>query len=263
MEKLVFKKDWQPLFAGFGLRCFDDFFSYPNAPNKHSKRLAVPISLGEGPNTYKFFLKRFYYAHLGDAFSSLANFHQTLTQAQCEWENAHLLHRKGFGTFNPVCFGARTKLSLEKQSFIVTEPVQGRPLTEFVSKQWNRMPVGQRDNIITSLARSIREMHDSGIRMPDLYAWHIFLRHTGDSQWRFAFIDLHRMQPASNSNARRIRDLARLLHSMREEYFDYRIRNLLLETYARNGRPGGTEKFAGKVYRHAAKLSARRRTKKY
>jgi hypothetical protein len=266
VKKTVFADLWQPVFAEFGLKSFDDFFYYFDTQkiNKKTKRAIRTLVLGDGPDQKVFFLKRFYHPHFKDMFFTWRSFGEFCSQARCEWENANILLANGIETYRPICYGEQRKFGLEKKSFFVTEKLQGWCFTDFVSEKWSQLAQQQKGKIIISLAKLIRKIHDAGINLPDLYVWHIFIKEgSGPNQWEFAVIDLHRMEHNMTDRNKQIRNLGRLDHSMVDKYFDDSLRRLLIESYAGKDWPGGIAKLAREVKNYSAIVSAKRNPKQY
>jgi hypothetical protein len=264
-ERVVFADDWQPVLAEAGLQSFDDFFEFRKpkvVPD--SKRRVITITIGDDK---RLFLKCFRYSHLKDAIFALRNFGRLLSQAEVEWENAYLLLEIGVQAYKPVCCGVRTRWGLEKESFLVTEEVSGQCLTDFVGRNWATLSQQQREDVIVSLAKLIRRIHDAGIGLADLYLWHLFIREkkvdNGKIGYDFAVIDLHRMQHNIRNRARQIENLGRLNYSMLDEYFDERMRKLLIESYAGPDWPGNRSRLWATVQKHSAALLSRRNQKPY
>ena len=266
VDKVVFADFRQPLFAEFGLKSFDDFFGYCGGErtSKNNKRDVVEFHLGEESQKKHFFMKRFYNPHFKDMLFARRNFGRFCSQAVCEWENANLLLKNDIGTYRPVCYGEQLTWGIERKSFFVIEELQGRCFTDFVARNWSQLAQSQKEKIIVSLAKLIRRIHDLNINLPDLYLWHIFIKETEIAgEWEFAVIDLHRMSHNVTDRNQQIKNLGRLDHSMRDEYFDDSIRRLFIESYAGGNWPGGIAKLATKVKRYSNAMSAKRSPKPY
>ena len=263
-EKIVFANSWQSFFAEFGFSSFDDFFDYPaRQMSKNSKRNAAELRLDNGIEQKMFFLKRFHNPHLKDIISAWRAFGRPTSQAAVEWINANLLLNHGIGTYRPVCLGEQTRFGIEKKSFFITEKLQGSCLTDFISQNFSQLAQPQKEKIIISLAKLIRKIHDARISLPDLYVWHIFIEENEDSEWDFAFIDLHRMAHNVTNKNHQIRNLGRLDYSMLDKYFDDRLRQLFIESYAGSDLPGGPALLADEVKKYSNKISSRRNPKHY
>ena len=265
-EKIVFANSWQSFFAKSGFSSFDDFFNFVGGEtiNRHDRRSVKSFSVGSGPERKVFFLKRFHNPHFKDVVSAWRIFGRPSSQAKVEWTNANLLSGCGIGTYRPVCLGEQTRFGIEKKSFFITEKLPGQCLSEFVTGNWAQLPQPQKEKIIISLAKLIRKIHDAKISLPDLYVWHIFIEESKDSdEWNFAVIDLHRMRRNVTDKNQQIRNLGRLDHSMRDKYFDHRLRRLFIESYAGTDWPGGEACLAAKVKKYSKKISSRRNPKRY
>ena len=264
MKKVVFADNWQSFFTRYGLKSFDDFFAIQADEQvlKASKRYVNSFTLGQQADKKTFFIKRFSYSHLKDIFFALYNFGSFLSQAACEWKNSHYLIEKGFSTYKPICYGEHTWRGIERKSFFVTEKIQGQCLTEFVAENFAKLNQSQKEKIIASLGKTIRKIHDAQISLPDLYIWHIFINEKQAGEYEFAIIDLHRMKQKNNLNER-IRNLARFDYSLLAEYFDDKLRQLLIQSYIGDNHINGMDCLAEKVRLYSSKISKRRNQKPY
>jgi len=266
VERIVFADSWQPVFDEFGLRSFDDFFTFPGGEriNKNNKRDVTILTFGDEPHRKLFFLKRFHNPHFKDMLFTLRNFGHLCSQAAYEWKNTELLLESGVDTYRPVCYGEQIRWGLETRSFIITEKLQAQPLTDFVGQKWQYLRTEQKKKIIVDLANFVRRIHNLNISLPDLYLWHIFIRENPSSQgWDFAVIDLHRMAHNVTNQNQQIRNLGALVHSMLDKYFDDTLRQLFIESYAGQDWSGGTTSLAVRVKKHSDAISARRNPKQY
>jgi len=266
VEKIVFADCWQPTFAEFGLRSFDDFFYYSKGRriNKKNKRDVLTFTL-EGESLKKqFFMKRFVNPHFKDMLFTLHNLGRLCSQAAYEWENANILLGNRVGAYRPLCYGEQTSCGLERKSFFITEKLSAELLTDFVGRRWQELRAEQKEQIIVELGKFVRRIHDLNLSLPDLYLWHIFIKENQNRKgWEFAVIDLHRMMCNVTDQNRRIRNLGALDHSMLDKYFDNPVRQLFIESYAGPDWPDDIAKLSSKVKKYSAAVSAKRNPKPY
>ena len=274
MQRIVFADSWSRFFAKSGLRSFDDFFEHPATKVIDDNKMRSVVAFALGPDSQKkqFFLKRFLHPPFKDIFSTWRSFGEFCSQARCEWENAGFLLENGIETYRPVCYGEKTKWGIENKSFIITEKLQGQSLTEFVRLRWHNLQRQQKEKIITGLGAFVRRIHALNISLTDLYVWHIFLRENADSgEYDFAVIDLHRMSRNITDKNIKIKNLGRLHHSMYNNYFDDKLKQLLIESYAglpQSGFPaddwaGDITDLTARIKKQSETLSARRNPKPY
>lgn len=264
MIKLEFSKGFLEFFEQFGLTSFDDFFDYANGEiiNKNKKRNVVRFALGENENRRAFFMKRFHDPHFKDMLFTLGNFGRICSQAACEWQNANKLLANNIETYRPACYGQLTKLGLEKKSFFVTEQLNGCCLTNYIAEQWSALDSNRKENMMKSIGRFVRKIHDAQISMPDLYVWHLFVAEVADS-YDFSIIDLHRMKINSRSDREKIRNLGAFDYSMLPEYFDDKLREIFMDSYMGTDFKGDRTAFQRKIKARSRVLSSRRRKPKY
>lgn len=261
MEKVVFANSWKEILAENGLKTFRDFYHCNDKKliNKNKNRNVSIIHLKIGGEGKTFFLKRFHHCHFKDILFTFLNRGKFCSQAAYEWGNIELLSKNDIAAPRAVCFGEQTWLGLEKKSFIITEELKSQCLTEFLAQNWEKLSAEEKDELIISLAQTIRRIHKAGISMPDLYVWHIFISKNEDG-YNFAFIDLNRMRKVNSENEK-IKNLGRLHYSMIDKYFDKPMRKLLIESYAGKSSGGEIDKLIHKVKKYSKKYSSRRRTK--
>jgi tRNA A-37 threonylcarbamoyl transferase component Bud32 len=267
--KVEFAKDWAQVFEESALESFEDFFGFSAGQtiNKNKKREVVAMTLPAAGGEKELFMKRFFKPHFKDMLFTIRNFGSLCSQAACEWKNIDILLAHGIDTYHPVCFGQDLRLGLEKKSFIITEKINGAPLTDFVAANWLDLDQPQKEKIITALAKFVRKIHYTKISMPDLYIWHIFIKKAPlpdqISEDDFAIIDLHRMSiNISNRNAR-TRDLGALDFSMQEKYFDDSLREVFLNTYMDTSDADERIVFSRKIKNRSRVLAGRRRRPDY
>jgi hypothetical protein len=266
VQKVVYENTWDKFFAELGFKSFDDFFEYPDVEliGKNNKRSVVSFSLGSDSQKKHFFMKRFYRPHFKDMLFTRRSFGRFCSQAKCEWENAGLLLKNGIETYHPICYGEETKYGVESKSFLVTEKLPGRALTEFVKENWHNMPQQKKQKIMTGLATFIRKIHQHNISLPDLYLWHIFITENPDNNdYDFAVIDLHRMSHNIEDERIKIKNLGRLHHSMAGDYFYNTHKQSFIESYAEAGGYNNAAKLITEVTKQSQIVSAKRNPKPY
>jgi hypothetical protein len=264
--RLVFAEGWQPRFAEWGLRGFEDFFDYDGGlqVNRNDKRNVVEMRFGGGDKPEIFYRKRFFSPYWKDIFFTLRNFGTICSQAACEWKNAHALLDIGVETYRPVCYGEETIFGIERRSFFVTARLAGPCLADWLKQRGPDPRSKDLEPMVKELGRLFRRVHDAGIRMPDLYVWHVFL--TGRQPWSpesFALIDLHRMMVRRKDIAQRVRDLGAFLYSMAEPFFHERHRKLLLDSYLEEGIAGSRVQFFAAIEQRKQLLTRRRHVPEY
>jgi tRNA A-37 threonylcarbamoyl transferase component Bud32 len=262
MKKVFFADSWQQVLADRGMKTFNDIYNCDNREriNRNTKRNVSVIRLQTKDGEKKFFLKRFHDSHIKDMLFVFMNTGKIVSQAAYEWDNIKRLAKIGISVPTLVCFGEKLLFGIERKSFILTQELDGQCLTDFVAQNWATLPQDEKEKIITSLAKTIKKIHNAEISLPDLYVWHIFISKNADGNYNFAFIDLNRMKRNMWNKGEKIENLGRLYHSMLDKYFDKPLRRLLIEAYT-----GGhnTKKIIRGAEKYAKKFSARRRLKQY
>lgn len=263
MERLIFADAQRQYFAESGFSSFSDFFEYDGGEDYGVNTKRAVIRFTAGSEGKAFFMKRFYGPHLKDVFFAWCSFGRLFSQARCEWENVNMLFAGGIETYRPVCYGERCGMKIG--SFLVTRELQSRCLTDFVAGK--RLSAAEKQKLICCLGKFVRRIHDAKISLPDLYLWHIYVTESktarNETGYDFAVIDLHRMKHNVTNRNEQLKNLGRLIHSMRKEYFEDDLRRLLIKSYARQNQPGSTDNLIKTVEKYCRRISARRKPKPY
>lgn len=235
MQRIECEAAHEAVFVQNGMKTFDDFIGYDKGEtiNRNEKR-DVNILRLESPNGPRvYFMKRFFSPHPKDMLFTIRNFGRLCSQAELEWRNAHILLDNGLETYRPVAWGADTVFGIERRSFFITEKIEGQSLIEFLLGHWNTFEPVQQDRLVVGLAHFFRMMHDARLSLPDSYLWHLFVMEPIDLRqaYRFAIIDLHRMQINASASRHAARNLGALLFSLPGEWFDARLRELFIRSY--------------------------------
>jgi heptose I phosphotransferase len=144
-----------------------------------------------------------------------------------EWHAIGRLEKLGVPTVNGVGYGCRGRFPHRRQSFIITEALEGMIHLDELPQALDRLRVGASERaamyrrIVNELARISRLLHSNGLNHRDYYLNHFMIRDRDWSQWRVGddlilhVIDLHRMQIRARGTPRRwmIKDISGLLFS--------------------------------------------------
>lgn len=268
MIKTFCKSEYKDIFSDNGLSDFEDFMHYQKGEivNKNTKRDVLQFSLETDSGEKTFFMKRFYKPHFKDMLFTWRVFGKPCSQALCEWNNADILLENEIDTYKPVCFGEHKICVIERESFLVTEKLDGVCLTDFISKHWDKMNDAQKENILTAAAQTSANIHNSGINFPDLYIWHFFItptKTTESEDYKLAVIDLHRMEHNTKSEKKLLQNIGRLIHSMIDRYFTQEHKDMLIRQYLRQRQIQNAASAAGYIRKYSDFISRRRNPKKY
>lgn len=223
------------VFSQHGLKTFDDFFSIESGRviNRNEKRDVTVLRLAAGDGQRVYFMKRFFCPHPKDMLFTFRNFGRFCSQAELEWRCANILLENGIETYHPVAWGVQTRFGIERRSFFITEKIDGKSLIEYLLEHWDGFDSSQQEKLVVGLAQFFRSLHRAKLSLPDSYLWHLFVLEPilPDAPYRFAIIDLHRMQVHAAAARHAARNLGALLFSLPDEWFDGRLRELFLQTY--------------------------------
>ncbi|MBE0536720.1 MAG: hypothetical protein IH624_13720 [Phycisphaerae bacterium] len=261
MTTVEFAENTAAWFEQAGLSRFEDFFHFNGGTliNRNRNRDVVKFSLDAGGRKKTLFMKRFFHPHIKDMLFARRSFGRLCSQAGCEWHNASILLHNGIGTYRPLCCGEHMLFGLERQSFLITEELPGRCLSEFVGQSWAQTGRYNKEAVVAAMGRFVRKIHNAAVSMPDLYVWHLFLE-THDEGYGLAIIDLHRMRAGVKGESEKIRNLGALEFSMLGEYFDDALKDVFFDSYFGTDFRGDKGLFRQKV-RHRCSVLRKRRHK--
>lgn len=235
INSIEFDPTYETLFTQNGLMTFDALFAYSQGEmiNHNERRDVTVLQLPAKEGTGVFFMKRFHWPHFKDMFFTFRNVGKLCSQAELEWRNARTLLDNGIETYRPVCWGVQTCCGIERRSLFVTQKIDGRSLIDFLFERWAAFGASEKEALVKAMARFFQKIHRAHLSLPDSYLWHLFVMEPIDPQqgYRFAIIDLHRMQIKAASPRHAARNLGALFFSLPEEWFDARLRQLFIETY--------------------------------
>lgn len=211
------KKQWQ------GQDVFDQLFTIRGDEYRNM----------DGRRTLRFdMLGRSYFAKLYRGigwrriFKSLLSLRKPpVLSARNEWLAIQKLTDLGVATMTIVGYGVRGVSPASKQSFLITQDLQGTESLEDFSRNWIEQPPDCRLKraLIKKIAQVSCTLHDNGINHRDYYLCHFLLdisagKDNLDPQYLTPYlIDLHRVQFRSSVPRRwRIKDLAALYFSSME-----------------------------------------------
>lgn len=116
------------------------------------------------------------------------------SRAKNEYRILRLMRSLGIQAIRPVAYGERRVGRFLKSCFIITESVpKAMPLSSFIKafsgRRQTPTEVMARREILTSLARQVREMHAAGFVHRDLFWRNVLIRPLPDNRWEFYFLD--------------------------------------------------------------------------
>jgi len=262
-EKVMFETGWGSFFASHQLHTFDDFFKYAQGQtiNENTKRNVAVFVLDDNGQQRTFYLKRFIHPHLKDMLSAFGHFGSLCSQAEVEWRNAKMLLKHGIETYHPVCYGVRSRFGIERQSFFITEQIEGSCLLDYLAESWASLDGGVRNDLVVRLGMFFQKIHRGRIRLPDSYIWHVYrvMSDTAPDGFGLGMIDLHRMQLRKNDLRSATKDLGAFLFSLPDGFMDEDLRMLFMESYLDDGRIRNKDAFRRSVKQWELKILSRRK----
>ncbi len=263
MEQVIFKDNWQSYFADRDLRSLDDFFAYADGKiiNQNTKRNVTVMTFPDGNQTKTFYMKRFFDPHFKDMLFTLGNFGKICSQAELEWRCANILLDNGIETYHPVGYGFRSVCSIERQSFFITEAIDGVCLLDYLVQNWTGLPAEKQESLVVKLAHFFAKIHAARLSLPDSYIWHVYMVNTGpgDEDYEFGMIDLHRMKRRTRGSNQAAMNLGRFFYSLPDGFLDIPLQSRFTDTYLAAGTTVNTKAFLTEVEKNKVKFLKRRK----
>lgn len=141
------------------------------------------------------FVKRYHYPRWRHRFRGMLR--GTLfrrSRARSEYRALRLMRQLGIQAVRPVAFGERRILFFVRSCFLITESVpDAMPLSAFIQKfgeqRGSLRSIQIRREILVSLARQVRHMHDAGFVHRDLFWRNVLIRCLPGDRFEFYFLD--------------------------------------------------------------------------
>lgn len=154
------------------------------------------------------FLKRIWRQNLKDGLRSLLCHGRVWSVSRSEWENALALQSAGLHTPELIAYGEECGWFREHFSFLLTRAAPPPHTLEYFIRECRQ--AGVRRKVFGALAREVRQLHEAGLSMPDLFTRHLFVA-WDDAAPLFYWIDVARLDRRRHIPPRwRARDLAAL-----------------------------------------------------
>jgi heptose I phosphotransferase len=200
---------------------FDALMNFSGVEHRHVKhRRTIECEIGGK----RYFIK----AHRGcgwrEIFKDIFQLRAPVISAENEWRAIEQLQRLGVNTLKIAGKGLRGKSPAQRESFLVTEAMDGMINLEHFPKSFHGI-AGQKQILLkraflNEIARIARILHENGMNHRDFYLCHFLVKNRDWSQWqpgdelKLVLIDLHRVQFRSRVPERwLIKDLGGLLFS--------------------------------------------------
>lgn len=148
------------------------------------------------PNTNcTLFIKRYHYPQWSRRFRGM--FRGTflkMSRARSEYRALRLMRQLGIQGVRPIAYGERRIFHFLKSCFLITEAVpDAMPLSAFImtfgSHRASARAVRFRREILLTLARQVRHMHDAGFVHRDLFWRNVLIRPMPGDRFEFYFLD--------------------------------------------------------------------------
>lgn len=165
-----------------------------------------------------YFVKQHFGVGWKEIVKNLLSFKKPIVSAMTEVSAINAVTAAGITTTPLVAYGRRGHNPATMQSFILTEDLGDIISLEALCAGWSVNPPSPhfKRQLIISVAKLARRLHDSGINHRDFYLCHLCIDKAaiGQDNVNLYLIDLHRTQVHSKSNQRgNMKDIAALYFS--------------------------------------------------
>jgi UDP-glucose:(heptosyl)LPS alpha-1,3-glucosyltransferase len=191
--------------------------SFDQIVQAQSQGEQIRTALGRKTNRLNFSGKNYYLkSHTGVGWPEIIKnwtyLRLPVLGAKNEWHGVHHLQRHGIDTLTIAGYGTSGEIGefswpyATRQSFIITEEIDGSISLEELSYEWQQNPPKTKSELrykrwlIRRIAEMARTIHQSGANHRDFYLCHFLLQRAYDNgelsidKSRLYVIDLHRMQ---------------------------------------------------------------------
>ena len=172
----------------------------------------------------RYFLKVHRGCGWGEIFKDLFTWRLPIVSARPDWLAIERLHTIGILTLTVAGKGLRGMNPARRDSFVVTEALEGMISLEDLARDWAGLTDARRFELKRELFRRIahiaRTLHHNGMNHRDFYLCHFLVRDRSWKEWKpgdeleLHLIDLHRAQLRARVPTRwQVKDLGGLLFS--------------------------------------------------
>jgi tRNA A-37 threonylcarbamoyl transferase component Bud32 len=181
------------------------------------------------PGDKAFFIKKFKIKNWKERLKYLL----LPSRAMKEWDVSLALRQRGIEIPNPVGVMEKTRWGFLEECLYISEAMEDtQPLIDFFVERYGERLLkvnGEKRNLITTLGRTLRRLHDGGIFQTDMHAGNFLIDKRGGGALHL--IDLHRARiRKSLSHRQRLWNIAQLFYSL-NSVLDQGDKGIFLEAY--------------------------------
>jgi tRNA A-37 threonylcarbamoyl transferase component Bud32 len=160
------------------------------------------------------FIKRYNYQGWLYAFKDLFR----PSRARRVWITANGLQMRGICTARPIAYVERRRFRVLLESYLITEGVGGVGLLE-MSRRFAESGASflKKRRLVGEIAGLVRRLHERGVSHRDLKGQNILIREEDPGRFAAVLVDLDGVRLGRIGWRRRVRDLARLARSFRDQ----------------------------------------------
>jgi len=192
-----------------------------------------------------FYVKRqqnHFIRYIGSGFRKMPTFKR-------EFENIKWYQQKQIPTLDYVYFSWRIQAG-NAEAILVTVALDAYSSLDELD-DLAAIPQDRQQSLANAIGKSIRRMHDAGIRHCSLHPKHIFVKPDGD-YWKLRFIDLETSRANLGLRTYKIRDLETLARRSKQEQTDF-MQHILMSYLGKKSIDGEVSWWQEKIRRRTRK----------
>lgn len=193
-DRMTIKKPYTDMLAKAGLNSVQHVLCHPGHALAAWSKTSDVIRFDIEDKSTAFFIKRYHYPRWRNRLRGMfrGTFFKS-SRAHSEFKALRLMRQLGIQAVRPVAFGERRIGWFVRSCFLITESVpDAMALSGFIqtfSGSRSARSVAIRREILTSLARQVRHMHDAGFVHRDLFWRNVLIRCLPGDRFEFYFLD--------------------------------------------------------------------------
>ncbi len=194
-DKIVIDRPYRSHLADAGLDSVASILACPGDRLAAWSRTTDTIWKDLPGGSFSIFIKRYHYPKLKNRVrGALRGTFFKASRARSEFRALKMMRQLGIQAVRPIAYGERRVAHFVRSCFLITETVpDAMPLSSFIQTFSNHPNHEEarraRWEILTSLARQVRHMHEAGFVHRDLFWRNVLIRVLPDNRFEFYFLD--------------------------------------------------------------------------
>lgn len=191
---LQIKPEWRPRLAKAGLDSFDALLHFEGGEcvSHHTRGQTIRLLLPGGQTLY---LRRIVRTLAKQIAADWLRFRRSQPLTVKEHRALLRVAAMGVDCAEPVAWGQRRRWAMAWQGVLVTTPLEGRPLDDYLTAE---AEAARRRAALAAVGAALRTLYEAGLSWPDLVPKHVYVTDIA----RVGLLDLERLTPRRNALVR-------------------------------------------------------------